>query len=84
MPITVTEILDAQRIDALCKQILYGPDRGTRRFVETEQGVLRMVSPNYEENLQIVMPEVLHPRLHNITHHCKTAGNPGKCEYTPG
>lgn len=69
MPITVTEILDVQRIDEFCKEIMSRKDHGTSRLVENEYAALRKVSPDEDENLQLVLPEVLRPRLVNLTHH---------------
>lgn len=69
VPIKMTEILDAQRVDDFCEEILARKDRGTSWIVETEDGVLRRAHPDNEGDLQIVMPKVLRPRLLNITHH---------------
>lgn len=76
MPITITKILDAQRIDVFRREILHEPERSTSRFVENEDNVLLRVSTYDQENLQIVMTEVLRPSLLNLTYHCKTVRHP--------
>lgn len=48
VPITVTEILYAQRINYFCKEILSRQDSGKRRLVKTVDGVLRRLSPDDE------------------------------------
>lgn len=75
--IAMTEILDAKRIYGFCREIKSSQDRNTSRFVELEDGVLRRISLHDEENLQIVLPYVIRPRLFNLTH-CKTVGKPGQ------
>lgn len=78
MPVTVAEILDEQGIDEFCKEIISGKGCGTSGFVENEDGVLRRVSLDNEENLQSLIPEVLRPKFPNLTHHSKSAEHPGQ------
>lgn len=78
VPINITEILDALRTDGFGKEIRSKQDRSASRLVEPEDGLLRRVSADDEKNLQIVMPEVICPRLLNLTHHYNSAGYPGK------
>lgn len=66
LAIKVTNIPDAPIIDAFFEESLPRKDLGTRLFVETEDGVLRRVSPDDSENIQIFMPEVRCPRLPNF------------------
>lgn len=71
VPIRMTDILDAQRADDLCKETLYRKDPETRRIVEKRRSATK-VSPHKWENIQSVIPEVLHPRFLILTHHCKS------------
>lgn len=68
IPISGTEIVDAQRIDNFFKEILPRRDPGTSVFVETEDEVPRRLSQDDGDNFQIITPEVLRPRLQNCWH----------------
>lgn len=88
MPITIKEIIDVHTTYGSCKELIYNQDRSTSRLVESEDGGLRRVRADDEENLHIVIPEVLRQKLPNRTlaelprsliggHHCRTAAHPG-------
>lgn len=51
---------------------------GDSRFIESEDGVLRRISPEDSTFRQIVVPLSLRPRLLNLEHHALISGHPGQ------
>ena len=78
-PLTLDEILETQRSDDFCQQVaLESTDNPSSSFFEDHDGVLCRKQPADPTRIQIVLPEVLRPRLLRLAHHSPLAGHPGQ------
>ena len=79
LPISQLELLRAQATDEYCRSVLDRRNKllGTRFFVD-RYGVLRREDPQDPDNSQVIVPEVLRPRLLSLAHNSPMAGHPGQ------
>ena len=75
-PPTNAEILEEQRGDALCLQVLTEQDRRHRHFEEGPDGILQRKHPGQPDVVQIVLPKVLQPRVLRLYHYSLLHGHP--------
>ena len=76
-PPTNAEILEEQKGDAFCLQVLAEQDSRHRHFHEGPKGILRRRHPVQPDLVQIVLPKVLRPRVLRLCHYSLLAGDPG-------
>ena len=76
-PPTNAEILEEQRGDAFCLQVLAEQDSRHRHFHAGPGGILRRRHPIQPDLVQIVLPKVLRPRVLRLCHYWLLAGHPG-------
>ena len=76
-PITITEILEAQRTDDFC-QTIRTKISSENSFIEGEDDVFRRIHPLEPQLRQIVLPESLRARVYHLAHHAVLAGHPGQ------
>ena len=71
------EILEEQRRDRFCQQVLASQPHKQRAFFEGPDELLRRRRPIHDELVQIVLPETLRPRVLQLCHYTIVAGHPG-------
>ena len=74
---SLSEILDEQRRDSFCQQVLASQSHKQRAFFEGTDGLLLRRHPIHDELVQIVLPETLRPRVLQLCHYTIVAGYPG-------
>ena len=78
-PISIDELLDAQRSDSFCQSIQARQTHGRQgTFFDDDDGVLRRQHPSIPTLTQLVVPQSIRPRLLTLTHHSLLAGHPGQ------
>ena len=75
-PPTNAEILEEQRGDAFCIQVLTEQDSRHRNFHEGPDGILLRRHPVQPDLAQIVLPRVLRPRVLRLCHYSLLAVHP--------
>lgn len=76
MPVIVSEIIAAKRSDAFCQKVFNTMHQAKLFFFAGKDGVLRRRNPSIPELNEIVDPDTLCPRLLNLPHYLRMAGNP--------
>ena len=77
--ITTEEILEAQKMDDFCQNVLARQSKRTySAFFEGPDGLLRRRHPREPDIEQVILPDTLLPRVLQLAHHAKLAGQPGQ------
>ena len=77
-PLTIAELVDAQRTDDFCQTIIRSIDGRSRFYEDSTTGLLKRRHPSTEDLVQIVVPKTLRSRLLHLAHHAVPAGHPGQ------
>ena len=77
-PLTIDEIIDAQKNDDFCQTTIRSIDDKSRFFEDATTGLLKRRHPRDEGLVQVVVPKSLRSRLLHLAHHALPAGHPGQ------